>query len=348
MRAVVLSRYGGREELTVGEVDPPVAGPADVVVDMAASGLNRLDVFVRQGLSGPGVRQPRSLPHVMGAEGAGVVRSVGGQARTTLRPGDHVMVFPGLSCGECRHCRSGRTSRCPDYAIYGEDVWGLQREQVALPATGLLKVPDGMSLVQAAAVPTTYTTAWTMLMGAAELRVAERVLVVGASGGVSVAAMQIAARAGAEVWAVTRTAEKARRLAEHPFVHEVMVAREPGWADDVLRATGGEGVDVVADAVGAPTWRDSIRSLAPGGRMVICGATGGDSPDISIRELYQSHRRILGAPFGGWNDFYDVVQMIARTGIRPVVHAALPMSEIAEAHRILEDQEHVGKVVVEI
>jgi D-arabinose 1-dehydrogenase-like Zn-dependent alcohol dehydrogenase len=139
MRAVVLTGYGGRDQLRVEDVPEPEPGPAEVLVQMAASGLNRLDVFVRQGLSGPGVRHPRELPHVMGAEGAGTVLEVGSQAQTDLVPGDRVIVFSGLSCGHCRFCRRGETSRCADYAILGEDVWGVQRERVALPVTSLLR-----------------------------------------------------------------------------------------------------------------------------------------------------------------------------------------------------------------
>jgi NADPH:quinone reductase-like Zn-dependent oxidoreductase len=165
---------------------------------------------------------------------------------------------------------------------------------------------------------------------------------------VSIAAMQIAAAAGAQVWATTRDPEKRQPLAKLPYVHNVLDGTAPGWAKAVMLATDGEGVDAVVDSVGAPTWPDSIRSLAQGGRLLICGATGGDRPDFSIRELYQSHRQILGAPFGGWNDFRDVVTFLARTGHRPLLHAVLPMERAAEAHRILEDQEHVGKVVLEI
>lgn len=346
MRAVVLRGYGGRDQLRVEDLPDPQPGPADVVVRMAASGLNRLDVFVRQGLAGPGVRQPRALPHVMGAEGSGTVESVGSQVQTDLAPGDEVIVFSGLSCGLCRYCRRGETSRCADYAILGEDEWGVQRELAALPATSLLRKPSHLSHAEAAAVTTTYTTAWTMLLTAAELRVGERVLVVGGSGGVSIAAMQIAASAGAEVWATTRSVAKAERLSALPYVHRVVDGAAPGWSAAVVHASDGEGVDVVVDSVGGPTWRDSIRSLAPGGRMVICGATGGDAPDISIRELYQSHRRIIGAPFGGWNDFRDVLSWMERCEARPLLHAVVPVDEIAEAHRLIEDGEHVGKVVV--
>lgn len=346
MRAVVLREYGGPESVEVSDVPEPDRSPGDVLVQIAASGLNRLDVFVRQGLSGPGVRQPRQLPHVMGAEGAGTVIEVGPAARTDLRPGDEVVVFPGISCGLCRACRSGWTSRCSDYAIRGEDVWGLQCERVALPPDSLIRKPAQLSLMEAAAVATAYTTAWSMLVTAARLDVGERVLVVGGSGGVSIAALQLAANAGAEVWTTSRDATKRRRLAELPYVDRVLDGGVPDWSRQVLDATGGAGVDVVVDSVGAPTWRESIRALATGGRMVVCGATGGDSPDISVRELYQWHRRIIGAPFGGWNDFQAALDWLGRSGTRPLLHAVLPVDQAQEAHRILDRQEHVGKLVL--
>lgn len=348
VRGVLLTGYGGRGKLEVTELPEPAAAPDEVVVKMAFSGLNRLDVFVRQGLAGPGVRSPRVLPHVMGAEGSGVVVAVGDHAPTDLRAGDQVMVFPGLSCGRCRHCHRGQTSRCPEYALLGEDVWGVQRERLSLHPRSLLRVPDGMSLQEAAAVPIAYTTAWTMLVTAGRLRLAERVLVVGGSGGVSVAAIQFATHAGAQVWVTTRGPDKATQLSRLPGVLGVIDSSRPGWHEQVLEATQGDGVDMVIDSVGAPTWRDSIRSLAQGGRMMLCGATGGDQPDISIRELYQSHRQIIGAPFGGWNDFVDVVQALDRTQIRPLIHETVPMDQIQRAHQIIEESTHIGKVLVSI
>lgn len=346
MRAVLISEYGDANVLQVARIPEPPHDPAGVLVQVAGSGLNRLDVFVRQGLTGPGVRSPRKLPHVMGAEGAGEVLEVGPRADTDLRPGDRVMVFSGLCCGHCRYCRRGQTSRCPEYEILGEDVWGVQRERMWLNPRSLLRVPDHLSLIEAAAVPTAYTTAWTMVQTAGRLCLGERVLVVGASGGVAVAAIQIAARSGAEVLATTRGDAKACRIAELPAVREVIDSTEPGWHREVLQATGGEGVDLIIEAVGAPTWPDSIRSLATGGRMLLCGATGGDNPDISIREIYQSHRQIIGAPFGGWNDFSEVVQFLQRSHERPLIHDVLPMERAARAHQILEESRHVGKVVI--
>ena len=128
----------------------------------------------------------------------------------------------------------------------------------------------------------------------------------------------------------------------------VFLTDGPGWSDEILDATDGEGVDVVVDAVGAPSWPDSIRSLCQGGRMLVCGASGGDRPYIRASGArHQRNRQIIGAPFGGWNDFRDVYRFLERTGIRPVIDRILPLAEVAEAHRVMEAHEHIGKVLLQ-
>jgi NADPH:quinone reductase-like Zn-dependent oxidoreductase len=178
------------------------------------------------------------------------------------------------------------------------------------------------------------------------VKVGERVLVVGASGGVGCAALQIAKRAGARVYATAGSESKRQRAME--LGAEKVFDSHAHWVDDVLRETNGEGVDLVLDAVGAPTWRQSIQSLAMQGRLVISGATGGDNPAISIREIYQWHRRILGAPLGNWQDFLEVTQLVFNGAIVPEVFAVYPLEKIAEAEQALESRQHFGKIVVEI
>jgi NADPH:quinone reductase-like Zn-dependent oxidoreductase len=288
MRAAAITGYGGLENLAVIDVAAPAPAAGEVLVEIAYSGLNRADLFIRQGLTGPGVRQPRGLPHVLGVDGAGTVAALGPGTRPGVCVGDRVAVFPALSCGTCRHCRRGLTSRCAGYGLLGEDEWGLQRELIAIPAEKVLRIADDLPLADAAAVPGAYTTAWTMVVTNGAIRPGERLLAVGAAGGVSIAAMQIAAHAGAEIWATTRDAGKAK----------------------------------------------------------ICGASGGDRPDISIRELYQRNRRIIGSPFGGWNDFRDVYAFLARSGVRPIIDRILPLEQISDAHRLMEEQQHIGKLLL--
>ena len=358
MNAVVIRQHGGREVLHLEDVPRPTPGRGEALVRVAAVGLNRMDIFTRQGLNGPGVRAVH-LPHVPGGEFAGTVVELGtppddvvpppGEARYAgpIEPGDRVVAYPGLSCGRCRYCRAGETSLCKEYRIFGEDVWGAMAEYVTIPRANLLRLPDHVPLTEAAAAPVALTTAWRMLMTVAGLRLGETVLIIGASGGVATAALQIAAAAGAKVIAATRSSEKEARLRQLG-VERVIDYAQPGWSAQVISATDGEGVQVVVDAIGAPTWRESIRSLAPGGRMVICGATGGDQPEISIRELYQSQRQILGAPMGGWNDFVQAMDTFFSGRIHPVIDRELPLQAIGEAHRRMEEQQHFGKIVLRV
>jgi NADPH:quinone reductase-like Zn-dependent oxidoreductase len=348
MIGAAITGHGGVDQIQVLSLPEPVPGPSDVVVEVAYAALNRADLLIRQGLTGPGVRRPRQLPHVLGVDGAGTVVATGAQVGDAVRVGDRVAVFPASSCEACQYCRRGLTSSCAQYTLIGEEEPGLQQQLFAVPARSVVRLPDSLSLLDAAAVPAAYTTAWTVVVTTGAVRPGERVLVVGGGGGVAIAAMQLAAHSGAQVWTTTRSEEKAARLRELPFVDRVFSPAAPGWSAAVLDATDGEGVDVVVDSVGAPTWRDSIRVLAPGGRLVVCGATGGDVPDISIRELYQGNRRVLGAPFGGWNDFRDAFAFLGRSEVRPVIDRVLPLERVRDAHRALEAQEQVGKIVLDL
>ncbi|MCW2678329.1 MAG: hypothetical protein JWR70_3369 [Modestobacter sp.] len=348
MKAAAITGHGGVDQIQVVSLPDPVPGPGEVLVQVAYAALNRADVLIRQGLTGPGVRRPHRLPHVLGVDGAGTVVAAGADVAGTVALGDRVAIFPAMSCETCSACRRGLTSRCTRYTLIGEEEPGLQQQLFAVPARSVLRLPDPLSLRDAAAVPAAYTTAWTVVVTTAAVRAGERVLVIGGGGGVAVAAMQLAAHCGAQVWATTRSEQKAARLRELPFVDRVFCTPDPGWSAEVLDATDGDGVDVVVDSVGAPTWRDSIRSLGQGGRLVVCGATGGDVPDISIRELYQSNRRVLGAPFGGWNDFRDVFAFLGRSGVSPVIDRVLPLDRVREGHQALEAQEHVGKILLQL
>jgi len=235
---------------------------------------------------------------------------------------------------------------CPRYTILGEHSWGGLAEYVAVPARNVVELPDTVPFVQAAAVPAAYTTAWRAMVTVGQVRPGERVLIVGASGGVGCAALQIAVRVGAEVIAIAGSPEKRQRALE--LGAAVAFDSHTTWIDDVKRWTDGEGVDLVHDAVGAPTWRQSIQSLAMGGRLTVSGATGGDRPEISIREVYQRHGRILGAPMGNWQDFLDVTRLVFQGAIVPEVHAVYPLDRVAEAETALDRREHFGKIVVRV
>src|SRR5215203_6194742 len=344
MRAAVIREHGSYDKIRIEHfAKPSVEAADDVIVRVRACALNRLDIFVRQGLSEPSVRAVR-LPHISGVDVAGEIVEVGSGVQRR-RPGDRVVLYPGLSCGRCASCMRGEDTMCRDYRIFGEDTYGGLAEYCRISADNLESIPDHVPFEQAAALPTAYTTAWRMVVTVGNLRPQERVLVLGAGGGVGVAAVQIARRLGAYVFGVTSGSDRAQRL-EEVGVGRVIDRLTDDFESVVMNETSGSGVDVVVNPVGGATWRPAIRSLTMGGRMLICGATIGDDPDLSIREIYQSHRQILGAPLGNRQDFRSVLDMLSRGEIEPVIHATMPLEAVAEARRLIEEGKSFGKVVL--
>ncbi|USZ70185.1 zinc-binding dehydrogenase (plasmid) [Halorussus salilacus] len=340
MRAAHITQYGSPDEaLEIATVDTPEPGPEEVRIQVEACALNRLDVFARLGHP----EDEGDFPRRTGCDISGVVDSVGPDV-TGVEEGESVIVYPGVTCGECEFCLNGEHTMCPEYRIIGEDLPGGLAEYLTVPAWNVEPKPDELDFVSAAAWPITFTTAWRMLVTTGGLRPAESALVLGASGGVGNAALQIAERIGATAYATTSSDEKAARLEE--WADAVIDYTEAPFDEAVRDLTDGRGVDLVADHVGQETWQTSIDALAMGGRMVICGATSGPDPDIDIRSVYQRHRQILGAPMGNRQDFRDALKWVARGEVEPVIDRVLPLDDIADGHRLIEDREVFGKVVV--
>ena len=343
MRAVVIRRHGGPEVLSYEEVPRPEPGPGQALIRVRATSLNRLDLWAR---SGPPVpifpwTEP-DFPIISGSDCAGEVASVG-PGVDRVRPGDRVVLYPSLFCGACDACRAGEQTQCQDYQIFGEHTPGAMAEYAVAPAGNLLPLPDDVSFTDAAAMPVAYTTAWRMLMNVGALQSGESVLILGVGGGVGSAALVIARRSGATVYAASSSSERRIKAEEHGALGTTS-SREP-FSDWVLEQTAGRGVDVVVDPLGA-TWQESIRSLARGGRLVVCGATAGNRPEFDIRELYQRHRRILGAPMGSWTDFRGVLSLAFSGEIAPIIDRVFPLTEAADAHRRVEAADSFGKVVL--
>jgi NADPH:quinone reductase-like Zn-dependent oxidoreductase len=345
-KAVVIREHGGLERLRVEDVPVPSPGAGEALVRVRAVALNNLDIWARSGPPGGRPIFPwtgRRLPATTGVDVAGIVEEVGPGA-VEVAAGDRVVINPILFCGRCEFCLAGEQSMCQTYHIFGEHTPGGMAEFTTAPVGNLLKIPDGVPFERAAAAPVCYTTAWRMLVRTGRLLAGEDLLVVGASGGVGSAAVQIGKWAGARVFALVGGEAKAGK-AEGLGAVPIDRTRYPQFSERVRELAPG-GVHVVADPVGAATWPESIRSLRPGGRMVICGATGGERPSIDIREIYQRHRQILGAPMGNVRDFQTVMQLVFRGALDPVIHAVLPLSDIREAHRLFEAREHFGKIVL--
>ena len=340
MRAVPISRHGGPDVLRLEEIAEPVAGPGQAVVRVRACALNHLDLWQRRGLERVAIR----LPHVPGSDIAGEVVEGGSSG---FLPGARVLVHPGLSCGACPACLSGHDNLCPHFGVIGYQSEGGYAELVAVPARNLVALPAGVDFVLGAAFPLTFLTAWHMLVARARVTPGELVLVVAAGSGVGQAAIQVARLHGARVIATAGRPDKleaARGLGVEAAVNhntEDMVA-------EVRRLTNKRGVDIVIEHVGEAVWEKAVRCLAPGGRLVTCGATTGHRGQIDLRALFVRQLSLLGSYMGTRAETDATVAALADGRLRPVVDVVLPLAAAAEAHRRLEARDHFGKVVLEV
>lgn len=343
MKAALLSSHGGNDVLSVGTLPDPVPGPGEVLVRLSAAALNRLDLFVRDGI--PGV--PISFPHVPGADGAGRVEALG-EGVTDLGVGERVVLQPGLSCGRCEFCRAGEQSLCVRYEILGEHRNGTLAERIAVPRANVWKAPERLTDEEAAAFPLAAMTAWRMLVTRAALKPGETVLIHGVGGGVSAYALQVARLAGASLVVVTSGGEAKLRRALELGADVALDYRSVDVGKRVRELTGRRGVDVVVDSVGVATWRTSLVAAAKGGRIVTCGATSGPNPEEEIRTIFWKQLSILGSTMGTDAEFGALLGAVEGGRIVPVVDASFDLADVRAAYARLESGEGFGKVVVRI
>jgi NADPH:quinone reductase-like Zn-dependent oxidoreductase len=341
MKAIRFHRHGGPEVLSYEDVPDPEPAPGEVIVRVRACALNHLDLWGRRGL--PGITIP--MPHIPGSDVAGEVAFGNG---LDVPAGRRVMLQPGVSCGHCTACVSGRDTDCPDYEVLGyRNHPGGCAEYVKVPVQNLVSIPDEIDFVHAAAFPLTFLTAWHMLMTRARMKRGEDVLVLAAGSGVGQAAIQIAALHGARVFATAGTDEKleqARSLGASELIHH----HQQDIAEEIKRITNRRGVDIVIEQVGEATWAKSVRSLARGGRLVTCGATTGANGTLNLNALFSKHLSILGSYMGTKGELMRVARFFFAGQLMPVVDRTFPLHEAADAHRRLEESEQFGKIVLEV
>jgi NADPH:quinone reductase-like Zn-dependent oxidoreductase len=328
VRAVRIHEDGDPEVLVLEEAPDPAPGPGEVLVRLRASALNHLDVWIRKGL--PSVPKPR----ILGADGAGVVEALG-DGVGGFEVGERVVLNPGIEAG------GGRIH------VIGEHGDGTNAELIAVPATNVHPIPDGLSFEEAAAFPLVFETAYRMLVTRAGLREGEWVLAWGIGGGVSTATLAIAKALGARV-AVTSSSdaklERARELGADATVNHATADVKAA----VQEATEGHGVDVVIETVGEATWSTSLQVAAPGGRIAVCGATSGPNPPAGLHRIWWKQLSILGSTMGTGEDFAGAYELVASGRARPVIDEVLPLEEIRSAHERLEAGEQLGKIVLTI
>jgi NADPH:quinone reductase-like Zn-dependent oxidoreductase len=340
MKAVRFHEHGGLEVLKYEETHAPKIQPNEVLVKVKACALNHLDLWLRMGVRAWAL----SMPHIVGSDISGEVVGIGALV-TRFKPGDRVLLSPGISCGQCEMCFKGLDSACRAFTIFGVMVDGGYAEYVKSPEANVIPIPGGLSFDEAAAVPLVFTTAWHMLFARAELRPGEEVLVIGAGSGVGSAAIQIAKLVGARVIATAGAdwkLEKARALG----ADEVINHTSHSIADEVKRLTAKRGVDVIVDHVGTTVWDACFESLATYGRFVTCGTTTGAELKLNAQLLYGRQRTILGSFMGGKGELMDALKLIGARKMKAVIDSSFPLEEAAAAQKKMESREFFGKILL--
>jgi NADPH:quinone reductase-like Zn-dependent oxidoreductase len=342
LNAIVFHQHGGPEVLKYEDAPKPSIRPGEVLVRVKACALNHLDLWVRRGI--PGV--PIPLPHIPGSDVSGEIAQVGSDV-TTVRVGQKVVLAPGVTCGKCAACIAGQDNHCRYFTNLGYLIDGGCAEFVRAPEVNCLPYPENLTFEEAASIPLVFQTAWHMLLARAELKPGEDVLILGAGSGVGTAAIQIAKFFGASVIATAGSDEKLQKAkqlgADHLINHKTQKIR-----DEVRRITSKRGVDVVFEHVGTATWDDSFASLAPGGRLVTCGATTGYDAKVDLRFLFSRQLSLLGSYMGTKSELHSVMRLVASGRFKPILDRIFPLAACAEAHAYLESSSQFGKVVLRV
>lgn len=338
MKAIVLREHGDNDKLRLESDFPdPQPGKNDVIIAVKASSLNYHDIFTRRGM--PGITLP--FPVIIGLDVAGEIIAVG-DAVTEWQSGDRVLVDP------VNRVEGG---------LVGETTHGGLAEQCRVPQHQLIRLPTGVSFAEAAALPVAYGTAWRMMQTIGEIKADEKVLILGASGGVGVCAVQLAKLAGAYVIACAGSPEKAAKLTELG-ADEVILYRDEDFMKAVFArhgkparrrsasASAAGGVDVVVNFTGGDSWVKSLRTLRLGGRLLTCGATAGFDPQEDLRYIWTYELQIRGS--NGWerDDLHALLQLVEVGKLQVVIERQWPLAESAQALAALEARQVFGKVVV--
>ena len=342
MKAILLHEHGGPEVLTMGEFPVPEVGNGQVLVKLHFAALNHMDLFVRKGW--PGLKL--EYPHILGADGAGEIVAVGVDV-PGWKIGDRVVINANLGCGTCDYCLNLQDNMCRNWHLLGETIRGTYAEYIAVPSRQLYKLPENLSFQTAAAAGLVFQTAWHSLITRGKLKTDETVLIVGASGGVCTASIQIAKYIGSRVLVVGSTSEKLA-LAES-LGADVLILRkmDEDWSKTVFHLTDKLGVDVVVDNVGT-TFPQSLRSLKKGGRLLTVGNTANPKFEIDNRFIFGKHLSIIGSTMGTLSDFSTVMDLIAAKKISPAISKTFPLEQASEAHVHLETGQNLGKVLLSI
>ncbi len=339
MNAAIFRKHGGPEVIAIADMPNPRPGATQALIRVEAAALNHLDVWVRRGLP-----FDIALPHIGGCDIAGVVESLGTEAKSDWT-GKRVVVDPSLSYGWYEEAALALGNAQP-FQVLGEHVGGGFAEYVCVPVENLVEVPEHVPLHLAAAGALAGVTAWRGLIGRGGLVPGESVLITGGSGGVATMATQIARAAGAIIHVVTSGHENMERVSDlgADYAYD---RTSPDWSKTLWQNTGKRGIQLCLDSVGPAMWPTLIRSMAVGGRLVCYGSTTGHESAIDLRYVFWKQLSILGSTMGSPSEFRRAMNLVFQGTVKPVIHCLLPLASAQEAHQLLEDGNVFGKVVLQ-
>ena len=342
MKAIRIHEHGGVDKLRFEDApDPGITSLKDVIVKLESAALNHIDIWTRMGATGMHV----PMPHILGADGAGVVVDVGAEVKG-VKTGDKVCLYSFTGCGECEFCLSDRDFMCIRVRSLGERLDGTYAEYVKVAPENCFPIPSYMTFDEGAAFPLVFVTLWRMLITNARLKPGETLLIIGIGGGVAGAALQVGHRIGARVIVTSGSDEKLERAIVLGAAHGINHKKED-YAQEVKKLTDDRGVDVVVDSVGGEVWQKSLSALARGGRLVTCGATAGGQPNDDLDAIISKELKIYGSTLGSREDFRQLLSFLGATKIRPIIDRKFSLKDAAAAQQRMEEARQFGKILLQ-
>ncbi|WP_297455191.1 zinc-binding dehydrogenase [Persephonella sp.] len=341
MKAAYYDKHGSYENIKIGDFPIPEINEDEILVNIKAFSLNHLDIWIMEGKYP--VQIP--LPHIFASDGAGVVVKVG-KAVKHIKEGDKVIVYPGLSCGYCENCLSGKDNQCDKYNILGVIQNGVSAEYVKIPAVNAFKIPEGLSFEEAASIGITYTTMWHSLVSRAGVKPGDTVLIHGGGSGVGTAGIQIAKLYGAKVITTVGDDWKAKK-AEEIGTDFVINYKKEDFVEKVREITNGKMCDIVIDHIGQETFPNSIEATKKGGQVVTFGATTGGEPQINLRKIFGKNLTIHGVYMGTKGEVAHYLKFFPDK-LKPVIDSVFEFKNIKDAYKKLLSRQFFGKIVVRV
>lgn len=343
MKAVVIDQFGGPEVMKVREVETPRPGYGEVLVRLRASGVCYHDILCRQGTMRRGITFPRILGH----EPAGEVAELGPGVRT-VQVGDRVAATQRRSvCGQCRFCRTGHETHCPEQLCFSHEVDGSYAEYLIVAEDNVVKLPESITFAEGAMLSCAVGTLLNAIRETGKVQPGEIMLVTGSGGGLGVHTLQLGRLFGATVIAVTTSPEKAERLFEYG-ADKVVVAKDGKFAEEVRKVTGGHGADVAIDNVGSLVFHEVRQSMARHGRYVMVGELSGEPVTVGLAQLFLRGIDLLSVTSTARWQLQDLVDIIAAGKLDPIVTKTYPLDAVHEAHRDLETRRSFGRIALEM